>query len=414
MPVVLEALYLEELGEKDLLRGWVTEAIQNGRVFEGYSGNYYVHRKYGEAEIYACIVRDTERKENVFERFDIQVSGCCVWKVRLSGVGLKNDTKDDMTRLSMVNGIGGGFTVVDILNADVLPSYLEDDEIQMQVVAYAVDVYYYADDDAYSEAGQVLENSKASELNGKKIQMGMGTVLPTGFLNGHMIREDEDFTPDDDADEYVVVTGIVKTAYAKPVKFNDNILAKFIVVTIETSFGDLDIVHSPSMVSEEEFELIRPGAIIQAVAILSGDVAIYEYENGFVKDEKNDVAALRYAFMKGNAGRLSRILADDVIYESVNSMKTIKGKDNVISHIDYIHSETKIDYISFLATINNSEKEERCFVLAEDNEDNLTAVVRIQIGEEGMIKKIMVTDVFDVELRIDPRPQYDTILPEGE
>ena len=57
MPIVLKAIDLEEVFDDDeFLLAWVGKSIEEGRSFGGYSGNIYSHKKYGNAEIYSCLV----------------------------------------------------------------------------------------------------------------------------------------------------------------------------------------------------------------------------------------------------------------------------------------------------------------------------------------------------------------------
>lgn len=409
MPIVLKAIDLEEVFDDDeFLLAWVGKSIEEGRSFGGYSGNIYSHKKYGNAEIYSCLVVNEEDKKLELEKFDIQISGACVWKVRYSDIPLKNDISYNMTRLSAVkNSEGDGFTIMHLINADVLPSFLEDDEIEAQVVAYALDVHYYEDEGAFAATVPECERVKCENLNGYKILPAMGSVLPNGFLHGNIVKMDNGTGEHDESDdELVTITGIVKAACVKAIKFDEEVLSKFIVIRLETQFGELDLVHSRAMITDEEALYIKEGAIVQAVAILSGDVAIKEYENGFVKNQKNDLAALRYALIKGNASRLKLIMAEDISYESVNADSVIKGKENVIAHLNYVHNETKTKYFSYLATLKNENPGERCIILAEDEKYNFTSIVRIVVNEEGLISKIIITNNPNIKFKIDTKPIY--------
>lgn len=408
MPVVLKAIDLDDIFDEEMVCGWIGDSVQNGRPLVGYSKNIYMHKEYGEAEIYSNIVINEEEKNLEVEGFDIQVSGSCVWKVHYSDVALEEQTVDNMTRMALVkNTESGGFTIMHIINADILPSFLENDVIEVQVCAYAEDVNYYKDETAYAETIPVCEGMKLDGLNGHKLMPAMGSVLPNGFLNAHRYCEDGDCEVDSSNDELVLITGVVKGVYVKPVKLDDKEISNFIVTRVETQFGDLDVIHSRKMISDEEAEILKKGAVIQAVAIISGDPAINEYENGMVKNEKNNLAALRYAMMKGCAKRLASILSDDIEYESINLKNNIYGIENVISYLDYVHDNAKMEYYSYYATLENEYEGERCIVIAEGDEDNLTAIIRILI-EDGMIRKIIVTDDPCLKFRIDEPVNYKT------
>lgn len=59
---------------------------------------------------------------------------------------------------------------------------------------------------------------------------------------------------------------------------------------------------------------MRVGAVVSGICIISGDVALYEYENGIVKDLEHNLRALRYSFVHGEAERLYSILAENAVY----------------------------------------------------------------------------------------------------
>lgn len=408
MPVELNAIDLENVFEDDeLLFNWVRHAAQEGRVFCGYSGNIYSHATYGHAEIYSCLTINEEEKRVEIERFDIHVSGPCVWKVLYSEMITKDETPYNMARLCAVkNADSGGFTIIHLINTDVLPSFLEDDEVEAQVVAFAHSVNYYADEEAFAATIPECEGMKIEHLNGQKLLPAMGSVLPNGFLYGHVVKEDGSCNQDDSLDELVVITGIVKNAYVKSVKLEDEPISKFIVTRIDTQFGELDIIHSRSMITDDEASIIKEGAIIHAVAVLSGDVAIKEYENGLVKDHKNDLAVLRYVILNGNASRLKLIMTDDVTYDSVNADQLIKGKSNVIDHLNFVQENTESEYFAYLATLEIVNPGERCIVLAEDDANNLTTIVRIEVNRDGLITKITADNDSSINFKIDEKPSF--------
>lgn len=414
MPVVLEAIDLDKVfDDEDLLIGWVRKSVEEGRVFAGYSGNIYSHKEYGKAEIYSSLVINDADKKVELNGFDIQVSGRSVWNVHYLDMPLKNDDPHNMTRLCGVKSRKtGGFTIMHLINADVLPSFLENDVIQAQVIAYALNVNYYENEKAFSDTIPECEGMQCEELNGHKIIPAMGSVLPNGFMHGHLVEEEGTCKQDDSDDDIVAITGIVKAVFVKTVELEGEPISKFIVTRLDTEFGELDLVHSRAMITDEEASIVKEGAVVQAVAVLSADAAVFEYENGIVRDARNDLAALRYAFIKGNASRLKTIMSDDVIYESVNAEAVVVGKENVINHINYIHENTKTEYFSHFATLENINPGERCIILAQGEEDNLTDIVRIEVNDDGLITKITITKDPAIKFKIDEKPQYDNIWDE--
>lgn len=153
-------------------------------------------------------------------------------------------------------------------------------------------------------------------------------------------------------------------------------------------------------------DLLKEGAIVQAFAIISGDPAIYEYENGMVKDFEHNLAALRYTLIEGQAERLDRILAKGVVYDSVNYDKPIKGKEKVIDKLNYVHENTNIHYYALLATLTGQNEGERCIILSEGDMYNFCWIVRIKINSEKNISHIKLTNDKNLTFTIDKEPEY--------
>ncbi|SDB13629.1 hypothetical protein [Eubacterium oxidoreducens] len=406
MPMMFESIDLEDVFEDEKFSmGWVAHSVENGRVIKGYAGDY-THTKYGSVELYSHIAKNGEQNE--LDGCNLQVSGAFVWKVYLGPLHLKRDTS---CVVASVKGYKtGGFTIMNIINPEVLPSFMENDELEVQVVANAISVNYYENEDALAGTIDPIKESKNEEFIGLKCVPAMGSVLPNGFLCGHMVTEEQDMQEEYEYhidDELVLITGIVKNVYIKKVIIEEEEFSKFLVTTIDTQFGDLEIVHSRSMISDQDIPFIKEGAVIQAVAVLSGDPAINEYEDGIIKTHKNDLSALRYALMEGNAERLNPILDEAAVFESVNIETPINGKNSIIERINYVNDNTSIKYYSYLATLHDEYEGERCIVLAENDEDNYTAIVRIEVDESGNITHIRLTNDSSMIFTIDSEPVFE-------
>ncbi len=403
MPMIFDSIGLEGVFENErFFMGWLGHSIKNGRVIRGYSGDY-THTKYGSVELYSHIVANGNQNE--LDGCNLQVSGASLWRVYLYPLYLKKDTSRVVA--TVIDYKTGDFTIMNIINPDVLPSFMENDELEVQVVANAISVNYYENEDALADTIDSIKESKYDEFMGQRVIPAMGTVIPNGFLLGHKVTEKQDvleaaeYNPND---ELVLITGIVKMVYIKKVLIKEEEISKFLVTTIDTQFGELEIVHSQSMISDSDIPFIKEGAVIQAVAVLSGDPAIHKYEDGIIKNHKNDLSALRYTLMEGNAERLNHILDDDALYESVNKDTPISGKNKIIENINYVNDNTSIKYYSYLATLHKEYEGERCIVLAENEEKNYTDIVRIEVDESGNITHIVVTDDSTMEFTIDQEP----------
>ena len=77
-------------------------------------------------------------------------------------------------------------------------------------------------------------------------------------------------------------------------------------------------------------------------AILSGDVAIGEYKEGYILDFDHNLSLLRYTLQAGEAERMRTVLSDDAIYYSEWTNDTYKGKDAIIDRFNYVHTRNSI------------------------------------------------------------------------
>ena len=66
----------------------------------------------------------------------------------------------------------------------------------------------------------------------------------------------------------------------------------FIRCCADTQYGPIEFDHTIDQVDEDQRKNIKVGSVVSGICILSGDVAINEYENGAVKDLKHDLMLL--------------------------------------------------------------------------------------------------------------------------
>jgi len=413
MPLYMENFGLEVFTEKDeSFSGLIAHSAQNGVAITGYYGLPYFNQHYGSVQI---ILRTKPRdgEEGLeLSGVDTHAAGRAIWTVRLSGANVNPDDADKLSRRVIVtrSDSSGGMAVVNIVNADVLPSFMEDDLITMQVLAFPEFIGYYADEDAYADS---LPDRKYD----KKLLLSDGCVFPSGLLKNRD-PNNPDYGKDDHLDDLVLIRGTVKSARYGRFNVGEEEYRPYIVTTIDTEFGPLEIIHTPEQVDESLRENIREGAIVNMVGTLSGDVAIDAYEHGIVKDEEHNLALLRYVFSNHDPERLHLVLLDNTVYTAEYNNLQFTGADEIIKRLKHVQEQG--EHFAHMATITEVDSEDgvfpeypvgkRCVVLASGEETNYESIAFIDVDENGNIVKLRTSIDSRYHFRIDEKPKKNSIL----
>lgn len=376
-------------------------AVNRGKPLMGYYGNIYFNHHIGWVQLIVPTETNEEKKAIEIIGLDTHADGDCRWQLTMLGMDLgenlsKMECRCIVGKLDEDNDLHG-MAVVNIVNADVLPSFARGETYTFQVIAFATDIHYYSSAAAYDE------QEKASQDNEDKSTylIGEGAVLPMGFLKNHMVKDptedirDKEFDPD--LDDIVLVRGVVKRIHFGYLEDDNEDSKAYLRCIIGTTFGDLEIDHSFDAVCKEEFDNLRVGATVVASVVLSADAANYGYENGIVRDEDNNLKLMRYTFMGGDPERIRIVLAEDAEYQLDSNGKTYVGKDAIIERLRYVQDNGEHEYFAYLATITEVEENDndfnypvgtRCVVLASDDKRNYESIAFISMNEEGYITKI--------------------------
>ena len=274
MPNFFECFGLEFMREsEDTIVGVFNYVAQNGKPIIGYYGFPYFFSELGDVRLIIRTEIKEGKKEIELMGMDTHCAGSCIWTGRLSSVNINKKDADKLERRVVLNREdGSGMAVINIVNADVLPSFDEGEPVALQMIAFAVDVHYYANENQYADAQPTMRN-------GHKMLLAEGTVFPSGLLQNHN-PDSKDFQKNDWMDDHVLIRGTVKEIQEGQFKLDDVEETPFLKITIETDFGPLQICHTVEQVPEEERANMKPGSIVSGVFVLSGNAAIYEYENG--------------------------------------------------------------------------------------------------------------------------------------
>jgi hypothetical protein len=421
------ANFLENLGlgffmedEEDVVKLFSFVA-QEGTPIVGYTNTIYMNRHFGDAQLIAREIINDADKQIEIVGLDTHSRGNCVWNVRLSGMNITPKDADAAQRYCVLKRAddGSGMTVAQIVNADVLPSFLEDDYVKLQMVGFGVDFHYFADEDEYAESCDEWHD-------GNKLALADGTMMPTGLLYNHDPNRDES-EKNDDLDTCVLLRGTVKKLYWGFLDFNGEKGKGYIRCYIDTNFGELELIHTLEQIKESERINFKIGSIISGLFSLSGDAAIYEYDKGAIFDEEHNLRLLRYIFIKGEASRACRVFTDDATYSSAVSGKELNGKEEIIKFLQYVHdvnSDEEKKYRAYMATITSIDEDggapakypvgKRCVVLAQGS-GNYESIAFIDTDKNGRITKLSLSDDPRYNFKIDDAPKnpdiFDDIKP---
>ena len=393
---------LEFLKEDDMVLGLAAYTAKNGKPVKGYYGTPYFFQPMGNMEFWIS----TERNETGgLSVADIHSHCCgrCIWDLVHSGIDITPRDGSKRERIILFHRADGesGFIPVNLINADVLPSFFKGDKFRAQVIAIPLIINYYADEDEY-------EDAQPEDENGEKWMDANGALLPMRFLYNHN-PERYDSSKDYLSDSHVQFNATVTGLYYGTFEFADTRDNTFIRCLADTSFGELEFVHSYEQVPKEQRKNIKVGSVISGVCVISGDAAIEKYKNGIIKDFNHDLRLLRYSFDKGDTERLRSVLAETAVYETDTSGKSFIGPDEIINKIQYVKENTdntENQYFSHYAVITENGGEgypigTKCIVLASGSETNYESVAFITVDENGMIIHIKISTDKKYHFKID-------------
>lgn len=370
--------------------------LDNGKPVIGYYGNPYINHHYGPLQ---TIIRTGRREDGGLEvtGFDTHYDSpnSCCWKMRIIEK-LDNKDEDDplYVRLFLKGMDGKNMLMVEVMNGDILPSFKKDEVVELQMIAFPERVSYYADEDEYSKTVE-------PGLNGKIITIGHNTVFPVGL-----------FSENEDAKDIVQIHGQIKK-----IAFDNKRSEKFMKrktsfrCQVETQMGDIVIVCP--MEGFEEYDNnpnMREGKIIDCFAHLSGDAAIFAYEDGLIRDAEHNLKLLVYSLEEGDPERLRSVMSDHFVYESDNTGRRFDSKDEFIELSKQVHqnkNKCHVEYATIEEITDGPEELKypvgtRCAVIRYDDEEGYNALIFVDNDDEGNIERIYFSKEARYRFRIDP------------
>ena len=380
----LSFLFEDEEGPEPFIR----YILNTGKTIPNYYGYPYIFKSVGKPEYFARIKPGYEGRYELCG-LDSHCCGNCVWDMVHSGIDLSPKDSLGLNRVALLRNLkGDGMVPIELITADVYPSFLKGDRFKIQVIGLPFNVSYYPDEEAYS-------NALPKDREGQTWGVANGALIPVNFLYNHAPGRKGDVDPD--SDKIVMFMATVKRINWGYVNITGEGMKTFIRVFVDTLFGELEFDHTLDQVDEDQRDFIKEGAIISGECILSGDLAIDEYDEGIIKDHEHDLRLLRYTFVRGEEERLRTVLREDASYESDSINKEYYGKDSILQHVRTVLDTMNCELVTAMATITTAEegmeyqKGTRCFVLAYGKDEDYEAIVFIDVDDDGLIKRIKIS-----------------------
>ena len=390
MPAFLSNLGMEIFTEdENSYCNLIKYVIRNGKVICGYYGLPYINHHWGDVQL---VTRSAPGKDDALKAIglDTHCAGWYCWDVRIVSALKDKDNDDPLSKVLMVKGMdGSGIAAIHVVNADVLPSFAEEEIIKLQMIAFPQTISYYPDRESFEEA-------VAPSKDGNKYMIGENMAFPIGIFND---------TDDMHIKTLTQIHGTVKEVLWGNVEFEETNAQTFVSCHVETQFGDIEIIHTPDAVDEAQRKHVRAGATVDCMCYLSGDAAIHEYEKGIVLNHENHLKLLSYTMAKGDPERLRSVLANDFVYHSEASGKHFDCIDEFIDCTKCIHEKGRGCHPHY-ATITESIEDgypvgTRCLALSYGSDENYSSVVFIDMNEENKIQRIFLSSDPHYRFRID-------------
>ena len=117
--------------------------VHCGTAKYGYRGLPYIFTPMGNLEFWTKTKKsDDDEHEFSVSEINIHCGNQCVWEAVLTGIDITPKKDLELGRLAFfkkTDGTGSDLPI-EVLNADVIPSWMENDRITMQVVAMPLDI----------------------------------------------------------------------------------------------------------------------------------------------------------------------------------------------------------------------------------------------------------------------------------
>ena len=138
--------------DEDTLMDAVRYTVQEGKAIKGYYDTPYFYLPIGSAEFWASSEKSEDGKLSI-SGFHTHCGGKTIWEMICTDIDISPKDRPKTERILMMSRStdNGSMLPVDIITADVLPSFLKDDRLTLQLVAPCLEVNYYATEEEYNK-----------------------------------------------------------------------------------------------------------------------------------------------------------------------------------------------------------------------------------------------------------------------
>ena len=167
---------------------------------------------------------------------------------------------------------GNGLAAIRLVNEQVLETLESDSIIEAQVVAFAIDVNIYENEEAYAD-------SVTPSADGQKLLMKDGLVVATDYLvnNNANLTAEERNNKEHCFDNLVDICGTITMCNKFSLNMFDMNLNNYYMANVMTDFGPLKIFIAQPLFPKN-IKGFQNGNVIVGKVMLSGDVCIYDYD----------------------------------------------------------------------------------------------------------------------------------------
>ncbi len=346
MALRLDSFELTDLAAKpeDAFR-LASLAMAEGQRIPGYGGDYY-RLRVGDAQVMVRTRGNQETGEEELVGIDTHAASECVWECRM----VKDVTPDEagpLSRQVLVSaGNSGDTAVIDLVCADVLPDLREGDSLRLNMVGFPLRV-------AYSEG-----------ISSGVVAAQEGTVLLEGTVTDAKVGE---------------------------TFFGMEPLTKFLSVTVSTRMGDIELCHPMDMVAKAQQDLVKPGAVVSAYCVLSGDAAIGEYAGGVIFDEERDLTVLSVFFRDGDLARLGPVLRSDCACIFLKNRQ--EGLENALTLLNVVREDltaANLNRVGRGTITSEGSRGKKCLLLG--SEQGWAFVCLLELDSLGRVREVLIAN----------------------
>ena len=204
------------------VEGLLRAALQEGKAYRAYTKGWtYINHWFGSMQLSAHVREPHDgRKGEVFGS-NLHAAGSFPYQLKVITTLASTDRDDPLERRILAQTVSDeeSTLVVNIVNADRLPCWKDGTVVTVQMIAKALSLNVYKDEDEYREKTSFPVSRK--EINdGKEFQLtaAVGSVLPEGFLGLHMIRDGQEPEPEPEdllEESRMVLTGRVESTFER-------------------------------------------------------------------------------------------------------------------------------------------------------------------------------------------------------